>query len=1017
MKKVFTIILLLLIATPAFGASQWVQDPTTCNTVDATNFPGQSCSPVDICGDSGGTAQCYDTSLISLPVGASAPSVTNYSSSYNGGYVLNCYATVDGSAPYCDNGGAWWCDRNETCYSTNNKTTVCDGGAYTYTCGSCRTGYQDCDATPTICEVQTGVTAQDEDHTVYAAACGYACASGYLDCDGDIGTGGDGCEVLDGDACSVGGLTGEYNGCSGGVGNCVLPIIDWPVGIETLYSTSSAMLWGVQYGTGDFIYMEDDTGVDFFKIDVFGNGTTTGSFYADNLASANNVTVGDTLKVSQIIQGVFGGGIDLSGNPWYLSGTDFEIANDLIVDGSITLGGVPRTTWPSGSSGGTDVNWVYNSTTEIYYPATSTATVIIPYGRIASLNSTSTNAGNLRVFNDAQIDGNATTTGQFTSNWGSKFGGLTSDGLAQNNYVKIKEFLYGGALSVPIIEFDSNSLPLAGIPGVTTHRLGGVLEGLAIMESDSEGSDLSSINWGFPKTFYSGIDGNNAIIYYNTTTNTLHFANGAGYIFDSTAIVNGSLFVSDDQDGTDENGILYLGREDGGWEALSFDNANSRFQFSNDLYVNGNATTTGHLASLGGNSDQWNYAFSNMWTTTSEQNFWNTTTSWAYFDTNWARNYNATTTLNGFTPSDYLLTNNFSTYFNTYYNATTTLNGFTPSDYLATTDFANYFATNYNATTTLNGFTDNSTNWNTAFSWGDWSLSALSLANWYATTTDGLDEGITNLYWTNDRFDDRYNATTTLNGFTNNSANWDTAYSWGDWSGQGFITDLSGFDTDDLAEGSNLYFTDARVANYINSSSTIQTYFSYADLAYSWGDHSLAGYLLQSDWEATTTDALAEGSINLYYTDARVADYINASTTMNVSNNLSEYNNDAGFITSGGGTTFVATTTDKYDGNIGGYVTANTTCDTAYTDSHLCTDGEIMSYIARGGDITDWGADSSTGWFAEVAPGYLANANDCAGFTSNSATYLGAFYVFNATDGGYGALVNCSNEKPLICCK
>lgn len=123
-----------------------------------------------------------------------------------------------------------------------------------------------------------------------------------------------------------------------------------------------------------------------------------------------------------------------------------------------------------------------------------------------------------------------------------------------------------------------------------------------------------------------------------------------------------------------------------------------------------------------------------------------------------------------------------------------------------------------------------------------------------------------------------------------------------------------------------------------------------------------------------------------------------------------------------GSTTFIATTTATFDGvvttsTLTGYVAANNVCASEFTDSHLCTDGEIMSYIANGGDITGWGADVSTAWYAEVAPGYLANANDCAGFTNNSNTYLGAFYIFNATTGGRGALVNCSNSKSLICCR
>lgn len=83
--------------------------------------------------------------------------------------------------------------------------------------------------------------------------------------------------------------------------------------------------------------------------------------------------------------------------------------------------------------------------------------------------------------------------------------------------------------------------------------------------------------------------------------------------------------------------------------------------------------------------------------------------------------YNATTTLNGLTISNYFETANFETYFDTYYNATTTLNGLTISDYLQTANFETYFDTYYNATTTLNGFTNNSANWDTAYGWGDWS--------------------------------------------------------------------------------------------------------------------------------------------------------------------------------------------------------------------------------------------------------------------------------------------------------
>lgn len=48
-------------------------------------------------------------------------------------------------------------------------------------------------------------------------------------------------------------------------------------------------------------------------------------------------------------------------------------------------------------------------------------------------------------------------------------------------------------------------------------------------------------------------------------------------------------------------------------------------------------------------------------------------------------------------------------------------------------------------------------------------------------------------------------------------SNWDTAYSWGDHSSVGYITDLSSFTTTDLTEGTNLYYTDERVDDRVNT--------------------------------------------------------------------------------------------------------------------------------------------------------------------------------------------------------
>ncbi|MEK7167487.1 MAG: hypothetical protein AAB791_00615, partial [Patescibacteria group bacterium] len=133
------------------------------------------------------------------------------------------------------------------------------------------------------------------------------------------------------------------------------------------------------------------------------------------------------------------------------------------------------------------------------------------------------------------------------------------------------------------------------------------------------------------------------------------------------------------------------------------------------LAVAGYASSTGGLYTQGdlhvGGTASFDGLVSGAGVTLAQQNFWNTTSTWAYYDTNWNRNYNATTTLNGFAPGDYI------SYTNWYASTTREamrLNGQT-SDYYATSsglftklavsEFGTYFDSEYNATTTLNGFT------------------------------------------------------------------------------------------------------------------------------------------------------------------------------------------------------------------------------------------------------------------------------------------------------------------------
>ena len=94
-----------------------------------------------------------------------------------------------------------------------------------------------------------------------------------------------------------------------------------------------------------------------------------------------------------------------------------------------------------------------------------------------------------------------------------------------------------------------------------------------------------------------------------------------------------------------------------------------------------------------------------------------------------------------------------------------------------------------------------------------------------ASDTDGLSEGTTNLYFTNERVDDRVNGLLTAG--SNITLTYDDTANTLTIASTDTEDDLSNNDTDDLAEGStNLYFTntraDARITNAIGTS--VQAY-------------------------------------------------------------------------------------------------------------------------------------------------------------------------------------------------
>ena len=310
MKQIIYLLMLVILVSVVFAATaNYVTLPSGCTATDPTNFPGQDCSPLEICGELGDDiAQCFDTDSLTAP-GSAQTSTTNFGSDCNGGLVVNCNAAGDAASPYCDNSGNFWCDRNSVCQSTEFRQTQCEAskwcgdGGTVFTCVACRSGFNDCDTDATPCEIQDGASCNPGGIysgclTVGSGGTGDCIASGSnLDCDDDDGdtdestcNGANGCEILNGGPCTVssGGinLVGTYVGCAGGTGNCVVDKDLFETGSQINYTSPFPFLWGFHLGDGFLMNFSNSKSVLFLiKNDTslsLGNGKV-------NLSSSGTV--------------------------------------------------------------------------------------------------------------------------------------------------------------------------------------------------------------------------------------------------------------------------------------------------------------------------------------------------------------------------------------------------------------------------------------------------------------------------------------------------------------------------------------------------------------------------------------------------------------------------------------------------------------------------------------------------------------------------------------------------------
>ena len=278
--------------------------------------------------------------------------------------------------------------------------------------------------------------------------------------------------------------------------------------------------------------------------------------------------------------------------------------------------------------------------------------------------------------------------------------------------------------------------------------------------------------------------------------------------------------------------------------------------------------------------------------------------------------------------------------------------------------------------------------------------------------TDALTEGSSNLYYTDERVDDRINAL--VQAGTNVSVVYDDVANTftinATATGSGY--DLSANDTDDLAEGStNLYYTDARA----DARATLRINAATTDNISEGSNLYYTSTRFDTRLATKTTDDLTEGT-NLYYTDGRVDAYINASiTTDDVSEGGNLYFTDtrarAVSIEN-----VVEDTAPQLGGNLD--LNGNNIDGTGDIDIQGSIKlGAIGSMSATGGEIrwsgTDFLGYDGSAWNSLTEKGINQNTHQIANFTSyqtvTSTSYSDiSSYVTNTTTTQTGSKLKIS---------
>tara|TARA_R110000823_G_scaffold42976_18_gene112281 strand:+ start:9011 stop:11767 length:2757 start_codon:yes stop_codon:yes gene_type:complete len=221
-----------------------------------------------------------------------------------------------------------------------------------------------------------------------------------------------------------------------------------------------------------------------------------------------------------------------------------------------------------------------------------------------------------------------------------------------------------------------------------------------------------------------------------------------------------------------------------------------------------------------------------------------------------------------------------------------------------------------------------------------------------AADTDELSEGSSNLYFTNARADARITAVLIdEDNFASNSATRLPSQQ----SVKAYVDTqiLTKDNSDEMTEGStNLYFTNARADARISNALKDEDNMASDSATHLPSQQSVKAYV-----DAQTTDETAEGSSNLYYTDARVS--TRTDTILNHSNHTNVT------VAKVGSELRLSAASSYGDSNVGSYLSSNgfatqTAIVAAITDSAPSTLDTLNELAAALGDDANFSATTAT---------------------------------------------------------